>query len=81
MSACLRCLLKSKLEVGEPRESNLDPNPEKRERREKEEDPGVLLPFKRNGLCLPDKGVFSKCSGIPELPSFCRVMKGSTIRW
>lgn len=41
----MRCLLKSKLEVGEPRESNSDPNPEKRERREKEEELGALFFF------------------------------------
>lgn len=42
MSACLRCLLKLKLEVGE---SSSDPNPETREGREKEEEHGALFFF------------------------------------
>lgn len=43
MSACLRWLLNSKLEVGEPWESNSALNPEKREGREKEEE--LCIPF------------------------------------
>lgn len=38
-----------------------------------------LLPFKPNGPHLPDKDTYSKCFGTPELPSFCCVMKGSTV--
>lgn len=45
MSACLRCLLKLKLEVGEPRDSSSDPNPDTKEGREKEKELGVLFSF------------------------------------
>lgn len=65
MSACLRCLLKSKLEVGEPQESNSDPNPEKREGREKEEELGVLSFFPVSLM------VFTSLIKVSTLNVFC----------
>lgn len=75
MSACLRCLLKSKLEVGEPREWISDPNPEKREGREKEEDLGALFFFPLNLMVF----IFLIKASTLNVPFILLCYEGSTV--